>query len=133
MPHAHAQPLLVAADVGAEFGQRGLRFLAGALQARGQFLLVGDLLLDAGQRGARAHPRSGGERQMLAMGRALMMNPQVLLLDEPLSGLDQETHDALINDLARVLKQTATTALLVTHNHSEADFLADTTFVFPHK
>jgi thiamine transport system ATP-binding protein len=76
---------------------------------------------------------SGGESRRIALARALAPRPRVLLLDEPLSGLDQETHDALISDLARVLKQTATTALLVTHDHSEADFLADTTFVFPHK
>jgi thiamine transport system ATP-binding protein len=76
---------------------------------------------------------SGGESRRIALSRALAPRPRVLLLDEPLSGLDQETHDALISDLARVLKQTATTALLVTHDHSEADFLADTTFVFPHK
>ena len=76
---------------------------------------------------------SGGEARRIALARALAPRPRVLLLDEPLSGLDQETHDALISDLARVLKQTATTALLVTHDHSEADFLADTTFVFPHK
>jgi thiamine transport system ATP-binding protein len=76
---------------------------------------------------------SGGEARRIALARALAPRPRVLLLDEPLSGLDQETHDALISDLARVLKQTATTALLVTHDHSEADFLADTTFAFPHK
>ena len=76
---------------------------------------------------------SGGEARRIALVRALAPRPQVLLLDEPLSGLDQETHDSLLTDLARVLKQTATTALLVTHDHSEADFLADTTFVFPRK
>ena len=76
---------------------------------------------------------SGGEARRIALARALAPRPQVLLLDEPLSGLDQETHDSLLTDLARVLKQTATTALLVTHDHSEADFLADTTFVFPRK
>ena len=76
---------------------------------------------------------SGGEARRIALARALAPRPQVLLLDEPLSGLDQTTHDALMSDLARVLKQTATTALLVTHDHSEADLLADTTFTFSHK
>ena len=76
---------------------------------------------------------SGGETRRIALARALAPRPRVLLLDEPLTGLDQTTHDALMSDLARVLKQTATTALLVTHDLSEAEFLAATTFTFPHK
>ena len=76
---------------------------------------------------------SGGEARRIALARALAPRPRVLLLDEPLAGLDQTTHDVLISDLARVLKQTATTAVLVTHDLSEADFLAETTFAFPHK
>ena len=76
---------------------------------------------------------SGGESRRIALARALAPRPRVLLLDEPLSGLDQTTHDALMSDLARVLKQTATTALLVTHDHSEAELLAESIFTFPHK
>lgn len=67
---------------------------------------------------------SGGEARRIALARALAPQPQVLLLDEPLAGLDKETHDSLMTDLARVLKQTATTVLLVTHDQSEAEFLA---------
>ena len=74
---------------------------------------------------------SGGEARRIALARALAPHPRVLLLDEPLSGLDQMTHDALMSDLARVLKQTATTALLVTHDHSEAELLAESIFAFP--
>jgi thiamine transport system ATP-binding protein len=76
---------------------------------------------------------SGGEARRIALARALAPRPRVLLLDEPLSGLDKNTHDALMSDLARVLKQTATTALLVTHDHSEAELLAESIFTFPHK
>ena len=75
---------------------------------------------------------SGGEARRIALARALAPRPRVLLFDEPLSGLDQNTHDALMSDLARVLKQTATTALLVTHDHSEAELLAESIFTFPH-
>ncbi len=67
---------------------------------------------------------SGGEARRIALARALAPRPPVLLLDEPLAGLDKETHDSLMTDLARVLKQTATTVLLVTHDQSEAEFLA---------
>ena len=74
---------------------------------------------------------SGGEARRIALARALAPRPQVLLLDEPLSGLDQETHKSLMSDLARVLKQTTTTALLVTHDQIEADSLANMTFVLP--
>ena len=76
---------------------------------------------------------SGGEARRIALARALAPRPRVLLLDEPLSGLDQPTHDALMSDLSRVLKQTATTALLFTHDHSEAELLAESIFTFPHK
>lgn len=75
---------------------------------------------------------SGGEARRIALARALAPRPRVLLFDEPLSGLDQNTHDALMSDLARVLKQTATTALLVTHDLSEAELLAESIFTFPH-
>ena len=76
---------------------------------------------------------SGGEARRIALARALAPLPRVLLLDEPLSGLDQNTHDALMSDLSRVLKQTATTALLVTHDHSEAELLVGSIFTFPLK
>jgi thiamine transport system ATP-binding protein len=76
---------------------------------------------------------SGGEARRIALARALAPRPKVLLLDEPLAGLDKETHDSLTTDLARVLKQTATTALLVTHDRSEADSLANATFALPNK
>jgi thiamine transport system ATP-binding protein len=49
----------------------------------------------------------------------------VLLLDEPLSGLDPELHDRLATDLAALLRATGTTALMVTHDRDEAALVAD--------
>ena len=49
----------------------------------------------------------------------------MLLLDEPLTGLDRELHDRLADDLADVLRATGTTAVLVTHDRAEADAIAD--------
>ena len=66
---------------------------------------------------------SGGERQRVALARALSFRPGVLLLDEPLSALDDETRSSIMALLKRVSQQTGITALHVTHNRAEADQL----------
>ncbi len=68
---------------------------------------------------------SGGESQRVALGRALSFRPRVLLLDEPLSALDDETRQEMYALLRSVQRQTGVTALHVTHNLSEAKALAD--------
>ncbi len=68
---------------------------------------------------------SGGEAKRVALARSLAPRPAVLLLDEPLTGLDRELHDRLAGELATLLRVTGTTALLVTHDHDEAAALAD--------
>jgi len=68
---------------------------------------------------------SGGEAQRVALGRALAFHPRVLLLDEPLSALDEETRDDMYELLHAVQRQTGVTTLHVTHSMTEAKRLAD--------
>ncbi|ALG06624.1 ABC transporter ATP-binding protein [Kibdelosporangium phytohabitans] len=68
---------------------------------------------------------SGGEQQRVALARALAPQPRLLLLDEPLSALDRALREQLAIDLARLLRKTGTSALVVTHDHDEAFTLAD--------
>src|SRR5437764_5587425 len=68
---------------------------------------------------------SGGEAQRVALGRALSPHPQVLLLDEPLSALDEGTRQDMYDLLAAVRRRTVVTTLHVTHSQSEALKLAD--------
>jgi len=77
------------------------------------------------------HGLSGGERQRVALGRALAAGPKVLLLDEPLSALDDELRDDLAALLRRVQREHGVTALHITHSRAEADLLADAFFALP--
>ena len=71
---------------------------------------------------------SGGERQRVALGRALSIRPKYLCLDEPLSALDEETHDEIYKLLLQSVKGTGVTVLHITHNKREVDNLADLVF-----
>jgi thiamine transport system ATP-binding protein len=68
---------------------------------------------------------SGGERQRVALARALAAAPRLLLLDEPLSSLDAGLRQRLAQDLRQILVDSATTAVMVTHDHEEAFSVAD--------
>ncbi|WP_432847465.1 ABC transporter ATP-binding protein [Amycolatopsis sp. CA-161197] len=68
---------------------------------------------------------SGGQAQRVALARALAPEPRLLLLDEPLSGLDAGLREQLAIDLADLLRRSKITALLVTHDQEEAFTLAD--------
>lgn len=68
---------------------------------------------------------SGGERRRVALGRALLRAPRLLLLDEPLTALNAELRDAVIELLARIKGELGTPMLYVTHSPGEVDGLAD--------
>ena len=65
---------------------------------------------------------SGGMRQRVALIRTLAIEPDILLLDEPLSALDYQTRLALSDDLYNIIKSEGKTAIMVTHDLGEAMF-----------
>ena len=72
---------------------------------------------------------SGGEKQRVALGRALAFSPTTLLLDEPLAALDDETRDHMIGLIEGVRHEVSVTILHVTHSLAEAEQLADQIYV----
>ena len=69
---------------------------------------------------------SGGQRQRVSLMRALMLDPEALLLDEPLGALDPMVRAELQDDLRAIFAELAKTVVLVTHDLAEAAFFADT-------
>jgi putative spermidine/putrescine transport system ATP-binding protein len=72
-----------------------------------------------------AHQLSGGQQQRVALARALAIEPQVLLLDEPLSALDAKVRGQLRDEIRRIQLEVGTTTLFVTHDQEEALAVAD--------
>ena len=73
----------------------------------------------------RAGQLSGGEAQRVSLARAFVLDPELLLLDEPFAALDPPTHARLLEDLSDILEQDHRTAVFVTHNLREAAQVGD--------
>lgn len=78
---------------------------------------------------AKPNQLSGGMRQRVALIRTLALNPTLLLLDEPFSALDYQTRLQVSDDIAKIIRDTHKTAILVTHDISEAISLGDRVIV----
>lgn len=74
---------------------------------------------------------SGGEAKRVALARALAPSPRVLLLDEPFTGLDRPLHDQLAAMVERVLRDTGTTAVLVSHDPADVEAIAQSRIDLP--
>jgi ABC-type sugar transport system ATPase subunit len=109
-----------------EFALKLRRYPQSAMQRRvdelAEVLGIGHLLVRS------VSKLSGGEAQRVALGRALSFSPKVLLLDEPLSALDEATRREMYTLLRRVQQATGVTTLHVTHSREEAQHLADRLF-----
>jgi NitT/TauT family transport system ATP-binding protein len=98
------------------------------LAATGRRALVDDALRRTGLtdfRGTYPKQLSGGMRQRVGVARALAVRPAILLMDEPVSALDSQTRELLMEDFVRLLADGAMGAVYVTHNLEEAIRLAD--------
>tara|TARA_B100000989_G_scaffold86553_1_gene62303 strand:- start:406 stop:1065 length:660 start_codon:yes stop_codon:yes gene_type:complete len=71
------------------------------------------------------HEISGGEAQRVALARTLVTKPQVLLLDEPFSGLDQSLKDGIYPDIKKILKDNNMTTIMVSHDLDEVNSLSN--------
>ena len=104
----------------------GLRMHGGGTAERGR--RVADLLELVGLSGfsrRAVDSLSGGEAQRVALARALAPRPRLLMLDEPLAGLDRPLREQLLVDLPRILRRLRQTALFVTHDLEEALAVSD--------
>lgn len=93
--------------------------VAGRVSELAELLGISELL------GRKIQGLSGGEKQRVALGRALAFEPGILCLDEPLSALDDETKAGLIELITEVRKETGVTTLHITHSLQEAKSLCD--------
>jgi NitT/TauT family transport system ATP-binding protein len=105
------------------FGLRRAGFESGEVQRRTRDVLAFMGLADF----SRAHPAqlSGGMRQRVCIARTLVLQPRLILLDEPFGALDQQTRLLMGDELLRLWRETGATVLLITHALDEAALLSD--------
>jgi len=113
--------MTVAENVGYGLKVRGAPVTARQARVREMLHLVGL----AGMESKNATLLSGGEQQRVTLARALAPEPKILLLDEPLSALDEHMRRAMQQELKRVHAETGTTFLYVTHDQEEALTMSD--------
>ena len=125
MASVFQEPLLADVSVGDNVAL-GLRFRGAPAPRSGPMVSTWLERLGIAHLASRqARTLSGGEAQRTALARALVVEPELLLLDEPFSSLDQPTRETLIGDLGQILREERVTAVLVTHDRAEAMALGD--------
>lgn len=111
-----------------KFGLRNIKFPADKITPLAEEFL--EMVQLQNFRNSYIHTLSGGMKQRVALARALVLKPKILLMDEPFSALDSQTREILQSLLHKIWIITGQTIVFVTHNISEALFLADRIFLF---
>ena len=99
--------------------------LFGATSARLELATVAEMLEIAPLLDRRTHGLSGGERQRVALGRALMTHPALLLMDEPLAAVDRARRERILPYLLRIRRELHVPLIYVTHDTQELEQIAD--------
>ncbi|HTL90145.1 MAG TPA: ABC transporter ATP-binding protein [Leptolyngbya sp.] len=125
--------LTVAENVG--FGLKKSQRKQSSYSTRQASKLIAEAIAQVGLSGLEKrypHELSGGQQQRVALARALAPQPQLILLDEPLSHLDMQVRSHLRQEIRTVIKNTGTTAVFVTHDQEEALSISDRVAVMHH-